>query len=509
MRRKTVRLTACALLSLLFVFGVVAALRRADRRLPLNPIAAAETITAAENTRETAASAPVPSETTAPPQDEPTTRARRTSGRTPNTVSTEPVTAFSRGSAAVLGTDVPDGAPRLRSDGKSRGTGFDGEINGDTVPTTDAPALNAGNTAAVPETTSVPVTAPTQPYRAPTASGRAAQTEPATKPEEPTSEKEKREPVTDLTDRLLAQSELPEGELRFRAYLKDDTDGYSLRVTLTRADGSRTRLYPTGTTYHTPLPLGVHYITMTVSSDGETVSYQEYRVEIVADKATDENPQVGDAPPVIETNLDGWTDEIVNNRFTLRVTAHTAKGTPIRADGVEVRLDDSLIYDPTGSGALEYALFFAAPTVGETEKHTVTVLAWDGEGNSAFKSYEIVYRHVSDGDRTGKVTVILDATAVGLGVLDAETVDVHQGENAAQLLLRVLDDFDYSYDHAGSVQSGFYLRRIARDGMCDDAQVPDALWTLILRDEALEQGKTGCPVCGADEYLIPNTVLPE
>ena len=34
-------------------------------------------------------------------------------------------------------------------------------------------------------------------------------------------------------------------------------------------------------------------------------------------------------------------------------------------------------------------------------------------------------------------------------------------------------------------------------------------YTLILRDEALAQGKTGCPDCGADEYLIPNTVLAE
>ena len=32
-------------------------------------------------------------------------------------------------------------------------------------------------------------------------------------------------------------------------------------------------------------------------------------------------------------------------------------------------------------------------------------------------------------------------------------------------------------------------------------------FTLILRDDALEQGKAGCPECGADEYLVPNTEL--
>ena len=34
-------------------------------------------------------------------------------------------------------------------------------------------------------------------------------------------------------------------------------------------------------------------------------------------------------------------------------------------------------------------------------------------------------------------------------------------------------------------------------------------YQLVPRDDALKQGLTGCPDCGADEYLIPNTVLAE
>lgn len=48
------------------------------------------------------------------------------------------------------------------------------------------------------------------------------------------------------------------------------------------------------------------------------------------------------------------------------------------------------------------------------------------------------------------------------------------------------------------------------DGLChtsdECAQFSGAI-TLIERDEALAQGKTGCTACGADEYLVPNTVL--
>ncbi len=35
----------------------------------------------------------------------------------------------------------------------------------------------------------------------------------------------------------------------------------------------------------------------------------------------------------------------------------------------------------------------------------------------------------------------------------------------------------------------------------------EGAWSLILRDEALEAGHTGCTVCYANEYLLPNTVV--
>ncbi len=48
------------------------------------------------------------------------------------------------------------------------------------------------------------------------------------------------------------------------------------------------------------------------------------------------------------------------------------------------------------------------------------------------------------------------------------------------------------------------------DGLChtsDECAKFKGAYTLIERDEALEAGKAGCPDCGADEYLVPNTVL--
>lgn len=48
------------------------------------------------------------------------------------------------------------------------------------------------------------------------------------------------------------------------------------------------------------------------------------------------------------------------------------------------------------------------------------------------------------------------------------------------------------------------------DGLChttDDCEGFNGQYTLILRDDALSQGLAACPDCGAEEYLMPNTVL--
>lgn len=50
------------------------------------------------------------------------------------------------------------------------------------------------------------------------------------------------------------------------------------------------------------------------------------------------------------------------------------------------------------------------------------------------------------------------------------------------------------------------------DGLChtsDECAKFNGAYTLLQRDDALSQGLAGCPDCGADEYLLPNTTLAE
>lgn len=78
----------------------------------------------------------------------------------------------------------------------------------------------------------------------------------------------------------------------------------------------------------------------------------------------------------------------------------------------------------------------------------MTVLAVDDQNgkNSAWQRYSIRYLSTAQGDVTGQATVILDATTVGLDVMDTITVDVKAGDTAADVVEAALDSYGYSVE---------------------------------------------------------------
>lgn len=77
-----------------------------------------------------------------------------------------------------------------------------------------------------------------------------------------------------------------------------------------------------------------------------------------------------------------------------------------------------------GDSQPTYELYFEPPQLGDEETHIVRVLAWDGNGNSTMKVYTVTYHQISEGDPAGSVDVVLDATTIGLGILDTGTLDI-------------------------------------------------------------------------------------
>lgn len=223
-----------------------------------------------------------------------------------------------------------------------------------------------------------------------------------------------------------------------------------------------------------------------VVDDGETfLGLVQYRVGYYANLADDTHPTVGDYPPSIVTNLDGASLDMTSQTFPLTVIARTNAelgAGVIYSNQIQVTLDGKVVEKSYGDSQPTYELYFEAPQSGDEETHIVRVLAWDGNGNSTMKVYAVTYHQISEGDPAGSVNVVLDATTIGLGILDTGTLDIVEGETAASVLLRFLQEYGYDPDYQGTATMNFYLRRINRGDIAYRANVPEHLWELILRD---------------------------
>lgn len=293
--------------------------------------------------------------------------------------------------------------------------------------------------------------------------------------------------VTDLRSQQLTQSELPDGVLSFYAYPSKAEGGYDIRAVIHHANTSvngQTLTSADELHYKAELPLNeTSTITLYLRKNGETVSYVRFQIRFDAEKADEEHPVVGSNPPTIVTNLDDFSGPMETQDFLLWVSARTTPdGHPIYSHQIEVWLNGELIPKQSGDTRPEYELHFQAPNVGDRAEYTVRIVAWDGEGNSAMKQYTFEYHAVDDGDTIGAVTLLLDATTVGLGILDSAEYEIAQGDTAAGAVIRFLEDYGYDAIYDGTATLGFYLRGIERAELCAGAQIPEALWSMILRD---------------------------
>lgn len=78
--------------------------------------------------------------------------------------------------------------------------------------------------------------------------------------------------------------------------------------------------------------------------------------------------------------------------------------------------------------------------------------------------------------------VAIDATTVECGVVEEGTVDVEAGDTAAEAVLKLLDDYGYSYNAGGSVKQEFYLSSIARADAFKGCKIGERLEKLLKRD---------------------------
>ena len=145
-------------------------------------------------------------------------------------------------------------------------------------------------------------------------------------------------------------------------------------------------------------------------------------------------------------------------------------------------------------------MYFNPPSVGDDAYYTLTINANDKNGNETEEVYYIQYHFVDDGDETGTVHIVIDATAAGAGVLDDAYVTIKQGKPASYTVVQALEDFGYTYDSGGTEDNGFYLSRIYRGGLMYGVEPPEKLINLIERDGIYISGQSSVDSLGERDF---------
>lgn len=290
--------------------------------------------------------------------------------------------------------------------------------------------------------------------------------------------------VTDLSSRIILFSELKNDTLGFYAYYSDRTVDAQLKVNYKHKSdsGNGTWLSGSNDNYSTKLKLGVNYITIYYTDGNGEKLWTRFTITYQADKADASTPVQGSHPPVIYTNLDDWEGDIETNHFKFTVDARTWKNERIYSDSIEVRLNGKLVTNPTGSEIFEYDLYFSKPVSGDYSDYTVSVLAWDKEGNSRFVTYDIRYLAKGKGEAIDPVTITIDATTVNCGIVESATIEVKGGDTAADAILKMFETNGFSADFKGSVESSFYLVSISKAYAFRGATIESRLKELLERD---------------------------
>ena len=284
--------------------------------------------------------------------------------------------------------------------------------------------------------------------------------------------------------------------ISFYAYATDPSKHLSLLLRQRKAGESgwtRTALSGAGD-YDFQLVYGENVVEISLLDSTDKVEKTITRtIRYMEDLAARDNPAIGRKPPTILTepleHLNG--DHLVQSELVITVQAFWDDRQISATDtdaGITVYMDDvEQKNTPTGgAGQWEYHLFFQRPEVGDFETHCISVRAWyldeNGEVNSAFKDYRITYDATDESEYLGEALFVIDASTVGLGVLDEISCAVYQGESVAAALLRALAEYNYEPIYDKSVKLGFYLRGLSRPGAFTGAAVPERLQDLIERD---------------------------
>lgn len=186
---------------------------------------------------------------------------------------------------------------------------------------------------------------------------------------------------------------------------------------------------------------------------------------------------------------------VKGNVFTLNIKPVDYKGNKIYDSNTRVFLNNIQYSSSWVNEYIGYTLYLVNGSNG------LNIRIIDNDGRYTDYYYTINCTHLNDGEKIGAVNFSFDANVLGLGyIIEPTECDIFQGETSAQFLDRVLTQNGFTYSNTGTLESGFYLSRISKEGIGSNINIPQELINKINSDGLSHNNQKYADSIGENDY---------
>ncbi|MCI8645585.1 MAG: DUF4430 domain-containing protein [Firmicutes bacterium] len=181
--------------------------------------------------------------------------------------------------------------------------------------------------------------------------------------------------------------------------------------------------------------------------------------------------------PTIATNLRQKEEVAIGYKgFWIKAADH--KNRAIDSSGIEVSVNGEKVYRSGEDGS---KVNYGAEMIrGE---NSIRITATDRYGKSKTILYLIYGTEGKEEEKEGAITLSIEAGTIGKGyILGPMEAEVAAGKPFAYTLDNALKEKGFSYDSGGSLNTGFYLKRIYKTGITSGYKLPSALEQILEED---------------------------
>ncbi len=285
----------------------------------------------------------------------------------------------------------------------------------------------------------------------------------------------------------LKNSEVNESQYSFTAKVLNGTENARISVVL-----NGKTIISDNQIYTVNLNIGINSIRIKVSDSSENgekkVINEVYEVRYVPLSTSETAPKLSYCNVSDGINVKG-------NTFTLNIKPEDFNGNRIYYDKIKVSLNGTVYPYSWVSEYTSYILYL------NSGANTLNIRIYDNDGRYSDYMYTINCTYAADGEKIGLFTLNIDANVLGIGdIVKNASVDIRQGENTAGAVVRFLEENGYGFSNGGSIEQGFYLSEISKQGIAANVNIPAELRRLIDNDRLVWTNQSSTDSIGESDY---------